>query len=132
MVKTSNRKRLRLLCVVAALLAGVIAVLWFVNVPLVHYLVRLPDETFSRDELYAEAKETYMTLRARGITVVGSMGKERYNAAIVLVHPKDKYKLWLTKQDVPDERYYRLIRWNEEIPVYIEFQYPSTNLSEIN
>lgn len=127
-----KRTRTWLVCAVLVLLACVTAVIWFINVPLVHYLVRLPDETFTRDELYAEAKETYMTLRSRGITVVGSLGKETYNAAVVLVHPKDKYKLWLTKKDVPDERYYRLIRWNEEIPVYIEFQYPSTDLSGIN
>lgn len=114
---------------IAILLACVAAVIWLINVPLVDYLVQLPDETFSRDELYEEANETYMKLRARGITVVGYTGKERYNAAVVLVHPKDKYKLWLAKKDVPDERCYRLVRLNEEIPVYIEFEYPPTALN---
>lgn len=132
MIATIKRVLTRRVCLIVALLACVIAVLWLINVPLVHCLVRLPDETFTRDELYEEAGETYMKLRARGIMVVGNKGSERYNAAVVLVHPKDKYKLWLTKKDVPDERYYRLVRWNEEIPVYIEFQYPSTDLSEIS
>ena len=114
---------------ITVLLVCIAAVIWLVNVPLVNYLVRVPDETFSRDVLFLEAEETYTELKARGITVVGCTGSERYNAAVVLVHPKDKYKLWLTKKDVPDERFYRLVRMNEEIPVYIEFQYPSTDLN---
>lgn len=125
-----KRTRTWLVCAVLVLLVCVAAVIWFVNVPLVHYLVRVPDETFSRDVLFAEADEIYTELKTRGITVVGYTGLERYNAAVVLVHPKDKYKLWLTKKDVPDERFYRLVRINEEIPVYIEFQYPSTDLNK--
>lgn len=132
MIEALGRVLRRRVCLLAVLMACVVAVIWFINVPLVHYLVRLPDKTFSSGELFAEADETCMDLKARGITVVGTTGKEQYNAAVVLVHPKDKYKLWLTKKDVPDERYYRLVRWNEEIPVYIEFQYPSTDLSEIS
>ena len=82
------------------------------------------NETYPSDVLWAEAERTYMELKEQGIRVMAYTAKEQYNAAVVVVHPEDKAKLRVTQRGVPVKRYYRLIREEGRVPVYIEFEGP--------
>lgn len=119
--------RVWLICAASAL-AFVTALIWYVNGSPTDALKDPPDEKYPFEVLLAEAEQTYMELEAQGIRVMAYTAKEQYNAAVVVVHPDDKAKLRVTQRGVPEKRYYRLIREEGNVPVYIEFEGPYSTL----
>ena len=115
-----KKRRVWMFCAVGVLLAACVSILlWDPGGQSAAENVKYPS-----DVLWAEAERIRAELKEQGIRVMAYTAKEQYNAAVVVVHPDDKAKLRVTQRGVPEKRYYRLIREEGRVPVYIEFEGP--------
>lgn len=121
-----------LICAASILLASAIALIWCINWEPGVTSGDVSDKSFTRKDLLAEMTETYEELRAQGIRTSGAHLSSKYNAVVIIIHPWDAGKLQLTQNGVPDIKYFRLIRMGEEIPVYIELEFPPTHPVGLN
>ena len=85
---------------------------------------------YSKKELMDEAERTYTVLQQYGIRSHGYGALQQYNVARVSVDPRDKERLTVTQEGVPKKYYYRLVRENDPVPVYIEFEFMPTALTD--
>ena len=80
--------------------------------------------TYTKKELEREAERTYEVLKQHGVRVYGWSASVHDNAVKIVVDPRDKEKLAVTQEGVLKQHYYRLVRENDPVPVYVMFEGP--------